>query len=127
MYERYLGNLLSLPELMVLIHPKFYEDYCINNDPRGKRKFEPEIFTSATRCQSKLLWGYDCKVQYSIKFQSDHLWPYALGGATVSENKKILCEIHNSFKTSDIHLFPWEEGLPSWYSQIIESIKKILL
>jgi hypothetical protein len=102
----------GIPELMVLLSPKrWYEELHLNistNDPRGNATFKanPEV----ARCHSEIFWGYDCPIT-NTKTHIDHIFPWSRGGMTHSSNSIYLCELHNSLKSSDIHVYPWEKSL----------------
>lgn len=125
-YNKFLERKLTLAESMVLVHPMFYEDEAIDFNPRGNRYFSEEIITSSTLCQSDKIWGYACETSIGTKFHGDHLWPYSLGGPTISDNKALLCDTHNLMKGNDIHFYPWELGLPSWFNMILETINRFI-
>jgi hypothetical protein len=50
----------------------------------------------------------------------DHLFPRALGGPTDARNRLTLCDWHNTAKSMDVHIFPWEEGLPPWVLDVLQ-------
>jgi hypothetical protein len=122
-YNCYKKKMLTMPEAMVLVHPRFYKDIDTDWEPRGTRSFESIVVTGASKCQSEILWLYKCESSISIVFHGDHLWPRGLGGPTVSSNKAILCDMHNFIKGMDIHNYPWEQGIPDWYEGLLEQIK----
>ena len=97
----------GLPEAMVLLHPRWYEEIGINlvSDPRG-----PSTFSGAkqrARCRAKELWGYDCPY-LEAEIHIDHTFPYSRGGFTQPDNAMYLCREHNLSKSTDLHLIPWE-------------------
>lgn len=112
LYERHKGGELTIEESMVLINPRFYEDSSLAHTVRGPRRFVSEAGLAGVSCQSKLIWGYACSLHGQLA--ADHLWPFSLGGPTIATNKLYLCGRHNSIKTGDIHLYPWEQGMPMW-------------
>jgi hypothetical protein len=87
----------------------------------GDRTFVPIL--APGRCQSGRLWGYTCPfVEGAPSY--DHLFPAALGGPTEASNLLVLCERHNLMKSMDVHVFPWEEGLPSWVDRVLQSLER---
>lgn len=112
----------SLPELMVLIHPRFVSRLNLTN----LQLFGPDKFTSAkheVKCRSIEIWGYECPFP-NAKIHIDHSFPRSRGGATHMLNAMYLCDEHNLPKSSDIHLYPWEI-LPTtlnWVDPIIEKM-----
>jgi hypothetical protein len=112
----------TLPELMVLIHPRYLSDYNLEN----RSVFGPDAFAparSGVKCRSKEIWGYECPF-LNAKIHIDHSFPRSRGGSTTSMNAMYLCEEHNLPKSSDIHLFPWENlpGKIDWVNPILETL-----
>ena len=93
------------PDFIRSIHlPSHVNHDALIRDIQGYRSFKQEN----GKCQSKLIWGYECPI-HSLLCHGDHLFPYSMGGPTISANKLLLCRYHNMVKATDIHLFPWEE------------------
>jgi hypothetical protein len=112
----------SLPELMVLIHPRFINRLNLSSS----QLFGPDKFNPAThnvKCRSQELWGYECPFIES-KIHIDHSFPRSRGGATHTLNAMYLCEEHNLPKSSDIHLYPWDSLASKliWVDPIIEKM-----
>jgi hypothetical protein len=112
----------ALPELMVLIQPRFIEEFGFST-----RSVLGGDFVSRTsngqRCRAKEIWGYDCPFSNSI-IHIDHSFPRSRGGATHPLNAMYLCDEHNLPKSDDIHMFIWEE-LPAkidWVNPILERL-----
>ena len=98
----------GLPELLVLLHPKWYKQLDISlasNDPRGPKSFSSGPV--AQPCASEKYWGYKCPVSNAI-IHTDHIFPWSRGGATHFQNATYLCDEHNIMKFTDIHTMPWE-------------------
>lgn len=97
----------GLPELLVLIHPNWYDELQISkiNDPRGNLAF-PAASVNA-KCRSIEIWGYECPYTVS-NIHIDHTFPFSRGGSTKSDNAMYLCKEHNLSKSTDLHMIPWE-------------------
>lgn len=123
-YKAYLKGELSNEESLSLVHPLHYKDTAEEGDIRGPRSFTKEPSSGTIRCQCNKIWGYKCPVSLRELdvIEADHLFPYSLGGATVSSNKIHLCKVHNRSKGSDFHLLPWENLNLSWVDQTIRRI-----
>lgn len=120
-YAIYRGGHLTAPEAYSLVHPSWYSHVIKQDIICGPRIFSREISRSASRCGSRLLWGYDCPCGNSA--HADHLFPYSYGGVTDARNLVLLCETHNRLKHEDIHIYPWERGLATWVEEAIERIR----
>ena len=112
----------NLPELMVLIHPRFMQEFGLH-----PKNILGGDFTAGTatgqKCRSIDLWGYECPFT-SAKIHIDHSFPRSRGGATHPLNAMYLCQEHNLPKSSDIHMYGWED-LPAkidWVNQILEKM-----
>jgi hypothetical protein len=127
-YQDYLEGKIDDIDKITMIHPDFIKSIhlpvyithsAIIENIQGKRLFKKENGT----CQSKLIWGYECSFGDST-CHGDHLFPYSMGGPTISANKLLLCSYHNMVKATDIHLFPWEERLNrfSWVDNHVQNI-----
>lgn len=120
------SNSFGLPEVMVLISPTlWYEELQIDylrSDPRGNISFKSN--TEIGKCNAIDFWGYDCPLQ-DPKTQIDHVFPWSRGGMTHSSNSIYLCELHNSLKSSDIHVYPWEKNHESLWLELI--FKKLIM
>jgi hypothetical protein len=122
-YQRYVAGNLEVEEAVALAHPMHYGP----NSPervRGQRSFGGEPGLSARPCGAERLWGYTCPRIHESALAADHLFPYALGGPTLGTNKLYLCSFHNQVKTSDIHLYPWEEGEPPWLAATLKLVHR---
>lgn len=109
----------KLPELMALIHPRYQKSFGLDS----REVYGPTTFSPAgqsAKCRAKEIWGYGCPFVGS-KIHIDHSFPRSRGGATNSKNAMYLCDQHNIPKSSDVHLFPWE-NLPQqmdWVDQVL--------
>ena len=119
LYQKFVTNeTYGLPEILVLIHPNWYEYETIKiPDPRGSRSF-PAAEKSA-RCRSIEFYGYSCPF-INPPIHIDHLFPFSKGGATNHANALYLCEEHNLSKSTDIHTIDWEGMDRSWVMQLLE-------
>lgn len=68
------------------------------------------------------LWGYACEFSHRPMHQ-DHMFPYALGGATNPGNLLTLCDVHNLAKGHDIHVYPWPAEVPAWVEEAISRLR----
>jgi hypothetical protein len=108
----------GLPEMLVLIHPKWYEQEIIKiADPRGNRSF-PSAKTGVL-CRSQEIYGYECNFK-DQPIHIDHQFPYSKGGITNYENAMYLCAEHNLSKSTDIHLIDWRSISTEWVSGILD-------
>ncbi len=117
--EKFVGNQnYGIPELLVLIHPNWYESAVIKiEDPRGPRQF-PTTNKSGARCRSIEIYGYECPfVNPSI--QIDHQFPFSKGGITIHSNAMYLCAEHNLSKSIDIHLIDWGNLSTDWITLVL--------
>jgi hypothetical protein len=96
---------LGIPEALVLLDPKYYQQIGVN-DPRGDRLFPPA--EPGARCRSLEIWGYKCPY-VGGKIHIDHVFPQSKGGLTHPQNAMHLCREHNMSKHTDIHMIPWEK------------------
>lgn len=118
----YLDRKVGFESGLALIFPKFYTERDIpQEDICGGRSF---CFSAVhgTRCNSILLWNYGCVSRESLHI--DHLFPYSLGGPTDARNASYLCSRHNMSKSSDIHIYPWENGEPEWLRPLVVKIRE---
>ena len=120
---------LELPQAMVLVHPDFYKEREAEagQSIRGPRSFSSSAGRHVAACMADRVWLAACPLESPGDLHSDHLFPYSLGGPTLSENQLFLCPVHNRSKASDIHLFPWELGEPKWFARQVDRIRKLLL
>jgi len=97
----------GLPEVMVLLHPKWHQELKISPsvDPRGQGQFSSASIRA--KCRAEDLWGYKCPYD-SAQIHIDHTFPFARGGATKDDNAMYLCKEHNLSKSTDLHSVPWE-------------------
>jgi len=81
-------------------------------DPRGKRQFPAASRSRAGSCEIfRLLPGAECTINEEGR-EFDHVWPYSLGGPTVSSNRTRLCATHNQVKSAFVLLAMDEQ--PEW-------------
>jgi hypothetical protein len=123
-YAEFQQGGLSQTEALTLAHPHWRSPE-ITEAVQGPRAFEPTEMVQGWPCQAERIWGYRCEVSTDGRPCLDHVFPYGLGGPTVSENRLTLCEAHNRAKAGDIHLFPWEEGEPPWLAPLLERIVRL--
>ncbi len=112
-YERFQAGATTIEEGLALAHPRHLVDVADAAFVRGRRQFNERTSAEWCRCQSVLVWGYDCPISADA-FQADHLFPFEAGGPTTADNRIWLCPAHNRVKSSDVHLFPWEAPMPGW-------------
>lgn len=127
-YFLYQSKQLSLPYAFVLVHP-WHCELLTSQDIKtiyGARTFQKEVGLTGMQCLSETIWGYKCSHSRQSKsiVQADHLFPYSLGGPTISSNKIYLCKFHNQMKSNDIHFYPWERGEPAWLATHLQEIAK---
>jgi hypothetical protein len=108
---------------LALLHPKWLPPWAPVNF-RGSQTFGIGVDARFNHCNSRLLWGYECPFDGGV-MHSDHLFPWALGGHTVGGNRVVLCNAHNSMKSSDIHVYPWERPVPEWASEALERVVRL--
>jgi hypothetical protein len=104
------------------INPNLYEEIILS-EVLGSRAFSSGIIQKTSKCMAEFVWGYPCKFE-GRGLQADHLFPYSLGGPTLSDNLLVLCDRHNQAKSHDIHLYSWDE--PNWLRELANRIAKIL-
>jgi len=121
--KRFSENITYI-EAMALLHPWHFEEIPEILNLRGARSFSQDIMRGIGECNSEYIWGYKCPFESEI-LAADHLFPYSLGGCTITENKIYLCRFHNQMKSNDIHLFPWERNTPSWVQAYLERVSFI--
>jgi len=112
----------KLPEFLVLIHPRFMENLALDKKIVLGGDF-PQNTTKGQKCRSKDVWGYECPYRNAL-IHVDHSFPRSRGGATHPLNAMYLCDHHNLMKSSDVHLYPWEnlELNREWIDRIFEKI-----
>jgi hypothetical protein len=110
---------LPLSTTMALCHPAWWKDRATTKDILIGDQFEKSAIQN--KCQAELLWGYECPFNNAPVHQ-DHWFPKALGGATVPNNRLVLCEHHNYLKGTDIHPYPWDQPRKSWVDEVIARI-----
>ena len=127
LYEDYVDNKLEFFNALALIHPRHYEGLFGEEQIRGKRTFDKDMVLEGIECRAELIWGYRCNLDCNKRgvVVADHLFPYSLGGPTISTNKVYLCSIHNQLKGSDIHFYPWELGNPGWLKDRINRVAQL--
>ncbi len=116
----------ALGRALALVNPKWTEPHL---SPLGREAlYGKPSFDRADgqpECESNLLWGYTCPFTRAAR-HSDHLFPASLGGPTFDANRLTLCAWHNTAKSCDVHLFPWEFGIPPWFSGLTREIRSEL-
>lgn len=120
-YKNYKDGHLCLSEALSLVHPSHFFDAPHAAIIRGVARFGERESAEWCGCQAKAIWGYDCPLK-DTKLEADHLFPYAAGGPTVSENRIWLCSYHNKVKSNDIHMYPWEQQEPKWVGSRLKVI-----
>lgn len=125
-YTRFRSGTMEITEVLALAHPCHFREVRDAESIRGPRLFTERNSAEWCRCQSSRVWGYECPM-ISDSYQADHLFPYQAGGPTIADNRIWLCPTHNRVKSSDIHLFPWEEPVPDWVDERLASIASRLL
>lgn len=111
----------SLPARLLLLHPIWLEGTVDRSRVQGPSAFSPPKVQS--RCKADALWGYDCPLAHE-RVQSDHVFPYSLGGPTLGANRLSLCAVHNGWKGADLGNFPWEVGEPDWLADQLATIRR---
>jgi hypothetical protein len=124
-YRLLLAQQLPFPRAMALAHPSWFPGGLDRRIIQGKASFDPPRRSSSDVCRSQVLWGYNCPFT-GRAFHADHLFPYSAGGPTEGSNYLLLCEVHNRFKSGDIHLFPWELGEPGWLRPMLSRMRPFL-
>jgi len=104
---------------MTLVHPQFWSDWKKSTEVLGPREFRVPNLVGTRYCAAADYWGVECASQRRLDAEivADHAWPYSLGGPTVVGNIRWLCRRHNSVKSSDVHLYPWEGLWPDWLNE----------
>lgn len=123
-YRQYTEGTLTLPESLALVHPECYPELQDGVDVRGDRAFSPIRNKHGLRCRSDLVWGYWCNLDTDPVLAADHLFPWSMGGPTVSTNQILLCRYHNLVKSSDVHVYPWERGEPQWLKGVLATLEQ---
>ena len=122
---------MSLPQSLALIHPDFYlereREASVLHQIRGPRTFSNSVGQHVAKCMADCIWLTQCPLKTPEGLHSDHVFPFSLGGPTISANQLFLCPVHNHSKTNDVHLFPWERGEPLWLPDQITRIRQLLL
>lgn len=107
----------GLPEILVLIHPDWYQTIKIP-DPRGNRSFATAEMSA--KCRSHEFYGYECPF-VNAPIHIDHQFPYSKGGVTNHANAMYLCKEHNLSKSTDIHIIDWEGMDKSWVDMLLQA------
>jgi hypothetical protein len=123
-YSDYLAGGLILPEAAVLIPPRWRSHLEGETRSRRQRAFTtpPPAYAS---CAAHSVWGYACPM-VNCALQTDHRFPWALGGPTRPENAVYLCHEHNLMKGHDVHLIEWTPNEFSWLRDEIEEVRYLL-
>ena len=112
---------------MALIHPSHYEKPLqgAKCSVRGNRTFGKSRGDRRGQCCAEALWGYSCALTVGelAELHYDHVYPWSFGGPDLPSNIQLLCKMHNELKGSDLHVFPWERGEPSWVSLMLAKIQ----
>lgn len=111
--QSYRSGALDLPTTMCLVHPRWIRAGA-QEAVQGLPRYMPYRGGRPGICQAELLWGHRCEVPASSGMHADHVFPYWAGGPTSAGNRLTLCGLHNLLKAGDVHLFPWERGVPAW-------------
>lgn len=120
-YDCFSAGELDLPSALLLAHPMWLADPARRDRVYGRRKFDALGGTAMYDCRAEAIWGYPCKAdRQSIEF--DHRFPYTFGGPTEAANRLPLCRLHNSSKSSDVHLFSWELAEPRWLRPLLQRL-----
>lgn len=128
LHEMYRRRELEPPEAMALVHPRYYEELGrAAESVRGPRGFEKFGAITGRRCEAERIWGYLCPSLGTEPLCADHQFPYSLGGPTVAQNIRYLCQAHNRMKSTDIHFYPWEAGAPQWLPDAVGRVHRLLL
>lgn len=122
-YAQFRAGSLDVAATMALVHPMHYGEFD-TDAVRGPRLFRPEAAMTTLSCGAQSLWGYRCSRAVSEGIAADHLFPYGRGGPTLGSNKLYLCPVHNALKAGDVHLFPWERGVPDWVADVLFRIHR---
>jgi hypothetical protein len=126
LYARYRDGQMSLMESMTLLDPQWLPAGLSQIEAQGPRVFPAATIVDAA-CEAAAIWGYPCDLPRLSRTQSDHLFPYALGGPTVAANRLGLCDVHNRVKGTDVHLFPWERSEPSFLSAQLARLSRLIV
>jgi hypothetical protein len=118
-YKRYVGGELSLPESAVLVHPMWRDQIARDTPNRRQRSYAvpPPAYST---CAASTVWGYTCPMGGAL--QTDHRFPWALGGPTSPDNAVYLCSDHNLMKGHDVHLIEWTPENFEWLHDEIEEV-----
>lgn len=118
-YDTYAAEGRPVTLALALLHPAWLEGESMGHrDLRGPRAFASSASTGG--CQADLLWGYECAGRV---LETDHMFPYALGGPTRADNALILCRDHNRLKGHDVHLIPWNSYQFPWVGEQLNAMK----
>lgn len=122
-YAQYSGGTLTLPEAAVLVHPRWRDQLGRETPYRRQRSYAmpPPAYAA---CASNSVWGYECPL--SGPLQTDHRFPWALGGPTSPTNAVYLCSDHNLMKGHDVHLIEWTQENFAWLHDEIEEVRSLL-
>lgn len=130
--DTYQKKELDIYEKLSLLHPDHIDSLDlpysqkkseIQSLVQGPRQFKPHHIKQS--CDSRKLWGYSCKLDQPL--EQDHLFPYSLGGPTISTNRIFLCKYHNMVKSCDIHILPWNDinnWIPLWVDNQLNKLYK---
>lgn len=113
---------------MSLVHPHHWSDTKKVSEVLGQREFRVPNLVGTRYCAAADFWGVDCASRRRVDAEivADHAWPYSLGGPTVVGNIRWLCRRHNAVKSSDVHLYPWEDLWPDWLNQQLFKLSKLI-
>jgi hypothetical protein len=121
LHARFKVGSLNTTEMLAMIHPDHYADRVNQELICGPRVFSAEVVRKGGSCASLQLWGYECPL--GVANDADHLFPYSCGGPTDPRNLVLLCRTHNRMKNDDVHVFPWEQAMPTWVADVVERIR----
>ncbi len=108
-----------------LIHPTVAPVPTMRwEEHRGRRAFASARRPAGGKCQSLLVWGYECPLRSPVaELEMDHAWPFSLGGQSVPSNGVLLCRLHNRAKSHDVHNYDWPEMWPSWLLLMLSAVR----
>jgi hypothetical protein len=126
LHGEYRDGLLDEAERLVLIHPSWY--HGLETEGRASSIRGPRAFTrgrTTGKCQSEGTFGYSCPFGL-VAVQLDHVFPYALGGPTSSDNGAWLCDFHNQCKGHDFHSLDLYSVGSNWFDHVLMRVEAIV-
>ena len=117
---------LQIPEYLVLIHPKWYQEEAAADEVcpvRGRGGFRQGGRDSPGACESFRYWGYRCPWP-NDRGEYDHWFPRSLGGPTDLRNAMWLCKWHNKMaKGADIHVLDPQKERLQWFEDTLKAVE----